>query len=291
MKDRLTCIFRRSARFLDHKTGASRKRFAANREKLRKNADRPFVDVMPGIEMPMVIDKNMYFAKAYSESVFEPECLCFFKDRIRPGQTILDVGANVGYFSLFFAKLVGPKGRVFSFEPNEYVFGLLERNKALNALPWLRVERAGLGEADGTMDFHCGAPGMDVYSSLGEISHPNADKSEFTTQTVQVVNGGRWLRKNGVDRVDLMKIDVEGGELSALKGLEAMLEKNKVAMIVMEVSETMSAAFGYTPLDLFGYLTRFGYSLARLEAFGQSRPVDGTRFPGQGMYIAKSRGR
>ncbi len=64
------------------------------------------VDVMPGINMPMVIHPEMYFKNNYIGNVFEPDTIFFMKDSIAKGDVIFDVGANIGYFSLLFSKLV-----------------------------------------------------------------------------------------------------------------------------------------------------------------------------------------
>lgn len=162
---------------VDKKIGFTQKRLSRNAARLAEAQDKSFVDTMPGIELPMVIDPAMYFIGAYCRDIFEPEVLAFLKDRLLPGQTAVDVGANVGYISLYLAKRVGPSGRVVAFEPNPYAFGLLESNKRLNGFDHLHIHRAGLGSSDMETAFLCGLPGMEVYSSLADIRTPTGSAS------------------------------------------------------------------------------------------------------------------
>ncbi|MEX0923202.1 MAG: FkbM family methyltransferase [Rhodovibrionaceae bacterium] len=127
---------------------------------------------------------------------------------IPAGGTVIDVGANIGVHSVFFAKTVGPQGRVLAFEPQRHAFQLLAANAALNGLSNLRIERAAVGP--------CG----------GEIHVPDLDPaatSNFGGVSVNAKGDGEPVAMIALDsldlgRCDLIKIDVEGLEIEVLQG-------------------------------------------------------------------------
>lgn len=266
------------------------KRFSANQLKLEeaKTKNQKLIDVMPGIEMPMVIHPDMYFYIGYTKYIFEPDSLYFIRDWVKPGQTILDVGANIGYFSLFFAKLVAPRGRVIAFEPGDFAFNLLKENKELNQSSNLEIYQAGLGERDEIAEFYSGAPGMEVYNSLGNIVHPAADINKFDKIDVRLFKGSTWFENNRVDRIDLMKLDVEGGEYTVLKGMLEMFRAQKISRLLIEMTYEMSRVFNYDPSDIIVMLKECGYDWFELRPFGRLEPLVGKHIKNSGMFVAVS---
>lgn len=265
--------------------------FQNNRHKLIQAKDKSseLIDIMPGINMPMVIYPEMYFCVAYTNYIFEPESLYFIRDHLSQGQTVLDVGANVGYFSLFFAKIVGSTGRVIAFEPGEFAYNLLQRNRELNKLNCLEIHQAGLGEQDNIVTFNSGEPGMEVYNSLGDIAHPSADLSKFHKSSIQLFEGSSWLEKNNVEHIDLMKLDVEGGDYTVLKGMLPMFRAQKISLLLIEITYEMSQVFGYHPSDLISMLRDCGYDWFELRRFGELVPLASNSPSKSGMFVAVSR--
>ncbi len=141
---------RRLTRAIARRLQLDQNLFHQNQLKLEaaKAKGQELVDVMPGINLPMIIHPDMYFKIGYTKYIFEPESLDFIRDHLKPGQTFLDIGANVGYFSLFCSKMVTPIGRVIAFEPGEFAFNLLKKNKELNKFNNLEIHQAGFGEKD-----------------------------------------------------------------------------------------------------------------------------------------------
>lgn len=291
IKRDMMVLFRRVALFMQRRLKIKEGRFRRNAAKLaraEKNGS-DFVDAMPGIEMPMVIHPAMYLKKAYSEEIFEPDCLYFMRDSLRKGQTVMDVGANVGYFSLFASRLVGPTGKVLAFEPNQFACALLRRNKKMNGLSWLEVIEAGLGESDGTVPFNDGFPGMDVYSSRGEIRHRNANKSMFEKRDVQLLRGDNWVREQGVLHIDFMKIDTEGSEFFILKGFEEMFKTHSVSKVLIEISKDTLSSLQHSPIDILRFLLKYNYKWFELSSFGAIHPVLDCLKVEEGMYVSMPR--
>lgn len=265
--------------------------FAYNRSKLAKTTEdgSDIVDIMPGINLPMVINPKMYFSKVYTGYIFESGTLYFIRDRLRAGQTVLDVGANVGYFSLLFSKIVGHTGRVLAFEPGEFSVKLLRENKKINGYNWLEVYQAALGEKDKIVSFNSGKPGMDVYNSCGDICHPSADPSQFQKVEIKQLRGDSWFESHNINHIDLMKLDVEGGEYGVIKGMFKMFEQRKVSVLLIEITYEMSKAFGYQPKDIISLLRQFGYDWFYLQPTGNVIPLLSDIPKKSGMFVAISK--
>ena len=266
---------RRVTRAITRRLRLDQNLFRQNQLKLEaaKAKGQELVDVMPGINLPMIIHPDIYFKIGYTKYIFEPESLDFIRDHLKPGQTFLDIGANVGYFSLFCSKIVTPNGRVIAFEPGEFAFNLLKKNKELNKFNNLEIHQSGFGEKDEIVEFNSGAPGMEVYNSLGKIIHPSADPDKFKTIPVQLFQGSTWLQKNNVQHIDLMKLDVEGGEYLVLKGMLEMFQSQKISRLLIEITDEMSKAFGYHPSDIILMLRDCGYNWFKLGSYGRLEPL------------------
>ncbi len=132
---------------------------------------------------------------------------------IPAGGTVIDVGANIGVHSVFFAKAVGPRGRVLAYEPQRQAFQLLSANAALNALANLKIERAAAGPHKGEIY----VPDLDpqAANNFGGISVNAKGEGERVAMTA--------LDLLDLDRCDLIKIDVEGAELDVLMGAKDLI--------------------------------------------------------------------
>ncbi|HKY37036.1 MAG TPA: FkbM family methyltransferase [Polyangiaceae bacterium] len=127
----------------------------------------------------------------------------------QPGQTVVDAGANVGFFTLRHARDVGPSGRVFAFEPNPSVFRLLQHNVERNGLKQVSCHRSALGERVGSLLFTSDPRS----TSCGHIS-----ESEETGEPVPVSTLDALVEEQGLTCIDLLKLDVEGYEPHVLRG-------------------------------------------------------------------------
>jgi len=141
---------------------------------------------------------------------YEREQTELFRRWIRPGATVLDVGAHVGYYTLLSARLAGPGGRVIAFEPNPRNWDFLRRHVAINGLDTVEVEQAAASSAAGTARFDFGTG-----SGTGRL----ADGGALEVRTVRLDD---FCRERSL-RPTAIKIDVEGAELEVLRGAEEMV--------------------------------------------------------------------
>jgi len=136
---------------------------------------------------------------------YEREQTRLFERHLRPGHTVLDVGAHVGYYTLLSSVLVGDAGRVWAFEPNPANAAFLRRHVEVNGRVNVRVEQAAVADADGTARFDFGTG-----SGTGHL----ADAGALEVRTLRLDG---FCAEHGI-RPDAVKIDVEGAELSVLRG-------------------------------------------------------------------------
>jgi FkbM family methyltransferase len=225
-----------------------------------------FVVDLRAIGARMIVDPEMSFAWQYVLGSYEIPLVRSLRKVLRPGMVCVDVGANVGYFSLLMANLVGPNGRVFSFEPTRRTFDALKANVHLNDLENIVVERLALFDHNGVLEFREGPPGYDAYNSAGEITHPSAAQQIFTSHNVPCTTLDAYLDARGIRHVDLIKIDVEGAELIVLKGMQNILEENPGLKLAIEFADKTTAGFGYRARDIGLWLMERGWQLSVVKS-------------------------
>ncbi|MBR4252201.1 MAG: FkbM family methyltransferase [Kiritimatiellae bacterium] len=166
-----------------------------------------------------VIGRSVYFT-----GIWEPEMTAMAREKVREGWHILDVGADVGYYSMLFRSKCGPRGAVAVFEPDPEAIPFLEKNIALNGFENIRVFRMALSDHRGTGMMKPAGKGQLYPDRIGDGGNATVEMAPFDELWPEL----------GWDRLDLVKIDVEGAELSVLKGMERVLEKHH-PHILMEV--------------------------------------------------------
>jgi FkbM family methyltransferase len=194
----------------------------------------------------------------YVFGAFEPELRRLLERVLGPGMVAIDIGANVGSHALYMGRLVGPAGRVYALEPTEYAFQKLVRNLELN--PWtdgvLHAKQAFVG------DHETPAPEA-VYSSWdlerlarGHKDHGGHLKSAAGAESITI---DAFVRQQGIERVDVIKIDVDGFEMRVVRGALDTLERLR-PHLVLELCEYTLAETGSSVRELTGALSALGYT-------------------------------
>ena len=175
--------------------------------------------------------------------------------RLRPGDVALDLGGNLGTSALLFARLVGRRGRVISFEPA--FADLLERNVRANGLGNVTVVPAAVGDRCGTAEF--------AVTDFGPDSRIDPGGRGGHRVTVPLVTVDAYCRDEGVDRVDFIKMDIEGGELPALRGAERTIREHRPRLSI--ASYHSDGGFGGEPQHpkLLRLLKDWGYHVREVE--------------------------
>jgi FkbM family methyltransferase len=167
---------------------------------------------------------------------YEREFVELLKKVLDPAMTFVDVGAQVGYFSATAAALVGPAGAVHSFEPDPDCFSLLQRNA--RAYPWMRIHNSAMANFTGEARFYR-SPKSDE-SGWGAMFDADGDRAEIG---VRVCTLDGWRAAEGIRKIDVIKIDVEGAECRVLEGARDAIAATR-PLIWIEANEVCLARDG-----------------------------------------------
>ena len=188
----------------------------------------------------------------------EPELVYFMMRAVEEGDSVIDAGANVGFFSLLLARLVGQGGRVLSIEPGANNVQKLVHNIKLNNIANITLGTVALADSNREIDFYlCNDSGIN-----------SAWVNEAASRQKTTVNGVRlddiWVGKIAPK---LIKMDIEGSELQALRGARNLLALHP-NFIIMEFNEGALQAMGASVADIRHFLHDFGYELFILSELG-----------------------
>jgi FkbM family methyltransferase len=198
----------------------------------------------------------------WSGRYFERQELDFVLGMLQPGMTFVDVGANVGLFSIPAAKKV-QNGVVFAFEPCGWTYQRLVGNVRLNGLANLRTVHSALGDRTGEAILQINAAGKDGLNTIGRPTH--GDSEVVGKESVPIARLDDFLQQHSVSHVDVMKMDVEGAELFVFRGAAELLSKSDAPLCLYE-SSFLSKGFDYHPVESMWLLQKYGYSLFVLDS-------------------------
>jgi len=215
----------------------------------------------------------MHFAKRSFEKILcqfplayaHLRTLCAAKDwekqtflkTIRPGWTVVEIGANLGYFTNLFQRLVGTNGQLHAFEPVPSTFQQLQSSLPKGS-KHCTLYNLGTAKEAGEVTFHI--PLNDHGQATMSPHDCNSWKSREIKETpCSVIKLDEFTPISSLNKIDFIKIDVEGAELPSLQGAEHILRKHKPLLFV-EVCKAWMKSFHYTPKDMDTFLTSLGYT-------------------------------
>lgn len=187
---------------------------------------------------------------------FEAE-LALWQQHLEPGMVVIDVGANVGVYTFSAAVQVGSEGQVFAVEPFEGCVRCLEETCRINGLDWVTVCGAAASDRSGTAQL-----ALHGSSELNELVSEPPSGSSGGRATVVCMTLDSLVDDHGLERVDWIKIDAEGHELSVLKGAVSLLRRFKPRILYENVAAGQGAN-----LEVSRWLQQAGYQLYHYQPF------------------------
>ena len=191
-----------------------------------------------------------------SGGIFEPAETSLCRDVVRPGQRVLDVGANIGYYTVLLAQLVGESGSVVAVEPDPDNALLLQKNcRAALAQGVVRIHQAAMGQASGQAELFRAPDSGGMHRLYSSVCCGN------DTTSVQVLKGDDL----GLAPLDFLKIDIEGYEPAALDGLEETMATSPNLSILCEFSPLSLWEAGFVPQDFIRRMLGRGFGIQVLQ--------------------------
>jgi len=190
----------------------------------------------------------------YARGTVERHVQQAIADNLKTGDVFYDVGANIGFFSMLAARLVGPKGRVHAFEPEPRNAAAIHRNAGLNSFANITVHEAAVADTDGTIKLivteHPGGATIDADSAGADAQH-----------TIEVRS--LTLDSLKADPPTFVKIDVEGAEPAALRGMTRLAAEHRPLLLV-EADDPDQQKLRDKVAELTGILEAMDYAVAEL---------------------------
>jgi FkbM family methyltransferase len=217
---------------------------------------------------------------------FETEELLFVTRFLRPGDTFVDIGANLGLFSIRAADVVGPTGRVHAFEPCARTFEWLRENIALNRWKHVHLHPVALSDHAGVAELITAMEGKAAYNSL---ARPYVG-GELGSQCVDTTTWDAFANENELTgKVALMKIDVEGWETKVLAGATGTLSRPDAPVLQVEFTEDAAQSAGSSTPALFQQIEALGYGLYRWNPWESTlqREAPGSTYPYINLFAIK----
>ena len=177
-----------------------------------------------------------------------------FKRLVKKGMVVVDIGANVGYYTLLVAHLVGDEGKVFAFEPDPNNYSLLCKNIEVNGYRnVIPVRKAVFNKSGKTSLF------LDK-NNLGGHSLSEANVHKSASITVEVTSLDDYF-KNTDCKIDVIKMDVQGSEMGVLEGMTNTINRNDNLKIITEFWPMGLRNSGSSPIDFLNKLVEYGFAL------------------------------
>jgi FkbM family methyltransferase len=190
----------------------------------------------------------------------------WFARQIKAGQTVLDVGANVGFYTLLYAKQTGPHGKVIAFEPGPKSFKLLSRNVAMNGYENVTLVNKAVSNKSGMTRFYICRTG-ESDNRLVDASQPGDIRDPIDVEMVTLDE------VFPIDPVDVIKMDIQGAEYMAWQGMTNLITRNKDIKIQMEFAPHCLAAAKTDPAEFLRYMRSFGF---RIHVLYDDKPMEET---------------
>jgi FkbM family methyltransferase len=195
-----------------------------------------------------------FFAMCISEAGgYDPEETSVIRRLVKPGFTCLDIGANAGYYALLFAKLTGPKGHVYAFEPEKNNYDMCVKNIKANGYENITAVRSAVSDVSGRVKL--------FLSEAGAVDHcitPDDTSRKWQETDVTTIDG---YLAGKTEKVDYVKLDIQGADFKAIKGMTGILKNNPNIIIQSEFWPKGLKAAGHPPVDFLNFLKDSGFTV------------------------------
>lgn len=223
-----------------------------DKEKLPKEA---LFTTKYGIKTHLYLNDHV-MRQTYINGVYEGHIARHIVKLLRPNMIGFDCGANIGSYSLLFAKYLS-SGKVHAFEPVPKTLAMLRENIELNGFKNIVVNPVAVADKPGELTIFF--PSLTTASAYKYLE--SDDK-----MVVPVVSLDSYCEENKIDKIDVLKIDIEGGEVKCLEGAKNIIQRSDKLILIMEIDDNCISA-GHTKTSLFNSVLAMGFKAYIPRAF------------------------
>lgn len=208
-------------------------------------------------------------SEIFSKNEYEKATTNAVMKLVKPGMNVINIGANIGYFTLLMARQVGPTGKVFAFEPSHNTVKFLQKNVDVNGYTNVEIHAKAVSNKNGKADFWIGK--SSTYSFLSEMK--TQSYSQLTKVEVEITTIDDFFREKNA-KIDFIMMDAEGSEKYILEGSQKALQNNPDIEIITEYNPftlKLAETDGKSFLDM---IEKLGFSIFLIdEKDGKIKPT------------------
>jgi len=211
----------------------------------------------------VIIDNHKMFLDQHDSlrlsinGVYEEFETSIIKKLIKKGDYVVDVGANIGYYTLIFARIVGTEGKVFAFEPEPTNFELLKKNIKINGYKNVECIQKSVSNRNEKTRLYIDDDNMGGHTMINDTKNKNFIEIE----SVQLDDYFKDLER----KINFIKIDVEGFEIKVIDGMRTLLQNNNEIKMMVEFNPYLIKKFGSDNKKFFNLLEKFQFDISNIE--------------------------
>jgi FkbM family methyltransferase len=238
---------------------------------------RNWIQLNPKAELVATIIQNIKMKLSVNDWVqqniflngyYEKNETDYWLRRTQNSTTVIDIGANVGYYSLLASKNIKPQtGVVYAFEPISKTFKRLTENIHLNKINNIQYFNQAISDENSFIQIHVGNDENWGMSSINEHEHLSGVVEKVKSETLD-----NFCKEHNIANIDLVKIDVEGAEFKVLKGMTAVIEKFKPEVLIEILDQHLNKQ-NVSSTDIFNFFWERGYQAFTIIKNGELNPI------------------
>lgn len=212
------------------------------------------------------LDNRKYLDRKIIETgVFEEDTTRAIRKLVKPGDVVMDIGANIGDLTVVMAQILDGSGKIYAFEPQREYLNILKKTSSINQINNLEIYSIGL--SDQTYSKISYSDGITASLHWTQLTKPKS------SQVIKLTTLDQFVLKHHLNRLDFLKIDVDGHEPAILKGGLNSIKKFKPT-ILLEVSHPHYLHYGITAWDFYKFLKKHRFNIYDEKYFNSIDSLD-----------------
>ena len=171
---------------------------------------------------------------------------------VKKNDIVIDIGANIGYFTILFAKLVGENGKVYAFEPTNQYFNSLKENVLINELSNVEIFKKGFSDKNQELEINIDASSATIHQPIPE--------EIISKEIIRLSTLDDFIEEKKIGRINFIKIDIDGHEPFVMDGAIKSIQKNR-PIIILEISHLHYFNAGITAWDFYDKIKSWGFHI------------------------------